>query len=82
MEVILIIGGIYIACFFFEKTEKQVMKEADNLPPFTKIEAENYYFTELQSKHRSYYCQSEIEGNIKCIHQCGHCKEYYKQLEQ
>lgn len=27
------------------------------------------------------YCQSEIEGDIKCYDQCDHCKEYYKPLE-
>ena len=27
------------------------------------------------------YCQSEIEGSIKCKNQCKHCKEYYKSLE-
>lgn len=31
---------------------------------------------------RAFYCQSEIEGNRKCTHQCEHCKEYYKPLEQ
>lgn len=31
---------------------------------------------------RAFYCQSEIEGNRKCINQCEHCKEYYKPLEQ
>jgi hypothetical protein len=31
---------------------------------------------------RSFYCQSEIEGNRKCTNQCKHCKEYYKPLEQ
>jgi len=31
---------------------------------------------------RSFYCQSEIEGNRKCKNQCEHCKEYYKPLEQ
>jgi len=29
---------------------------------------------------RMFYCQSEIEGDSKCIHQCDHCKEYYKPL--
>jgi hypothetical protein len=31
---------------------------------------------------RAFYCQSEIEDNRKCTHQCEHCKEYYKPLEQ
>jgi len=31
---------------------------------------------------RAFYCQSEIEGNRQCKHQCNHCKEYYKPLEQ
>lgn len=31
--------------------------------------------------NRSFYCQSEIEGNRKCIDQCDHCQEYYKPLE-
>lgn len=31
---------------------------------------------------RTFYCQSEIEGNRKCKNQCEHCKEYYKPLEQ
>lgn len=31
--------------------------------------------------NRSYYCQSDIEGNRKCENQCKHCKEYYKPLE-
>ena len=36
----------------------------------------------LFSVSRLFYCQSEIEGNRKCKHQCDHCKEYYKPLEQ
>jgi len=31
---------------------------------------------------RAFYCQREIEGQSKCTHQCDHCKEYYKPLEQ
>lgn len=31
---------------------------------------------------RSFYCQSEIEGERKCKYQCEHCKEYYKPLEK
>ena len=29
---------------------------------------------------KPFYCQSEIEGNDKCIIQCDHCKEYYNPL--
>jgi len=30
----------------------------------------------------SFYCQSDIEGRKYCETQCGHCKEYYKPLEE
>lgn len=32
--------------------------------------------------YRGFYCQADIEGQRKCTHQCEHCKEYYKPLEQ
>jgi hypothetical protein len=50
MEVILIITAIYIIGSFFEKSDYERMKEAEKLPPFTKEEAERYYYTELKSK--------------------------------
>lgn len=31
--------------------------------------------------NRMFYCQREIEGESKCINQCSHCKEYYKELD-
>lgn len=36
----------------------------------------------IHSVSKSFYCQSEIEGDGKCDKQCNHCKEYYKPLEQ
>ena len=50
MEVILIIVGIYIIGCFFEKSDYDRMNEAEKLPPFTKEEAERYYYNELKSK--------------------------------
>jgi hypothetical protein len=50
MEVILIIVGIYIIGSFLEKSDHDRMREAEKLPPFTKEEAEKYYYTELKSK--------------------------------
>jgi len=52
MEVILIIIAIYIIGCFFEKSDYERMKEAEKLPPFTKEEAERYYYTELKSKQK------------------------------
>jgi len=37
---------------------------------------------DLQIVSKSFYCQSEIEGNKMCKEQCDHCKEYYKPLER
>lgn len=51
MEVILIILAIYIIGSFFEKSDYDRMKEAENLLPFTKEEAKRYYCTELKPKH-------------------------------
>lgn len=36
--------------FFFEKSDYDKMKEVEKLPPFTKEQAEQYYFNELKSK--------------------------------
>ena len=52
MEVILIILAIFIICCIFEKSDYDRMKEAEKLPPFTKEEAERYYYTELKSKQK------------------------------
>ena len=52
MEVILIIIAIYIIACFFEKSDYHRMKEAEKLPPFTKEEAERYYYNELKSKQK------------------------------
>ncbi len=52
MEVILIITAIYIIGCFFEKSDYDRMKEAEKLPPFTKEEAERYYYNELKSKQK------------------------------
>jgi hypothetical protein len=52
MEVILIIIAIYIIGYFFEKSDYDRMKEAEKLPPFTKEEAERYYYNELKSKQK------------------------------
>jgi hypothetical protein len=52
MEVILIIIAIYIIGSFFEKSDYDRMKEAEKLPPFTKEEAERYYYNELKSKQK------------------------------
>ena len=48
MEVILIIGAIYIIGCFFEKSDYDRMKEVEKLPPFTKEEAESYCYHELK----------------------------------
>jgi hypothetical protein len=34
---------VFLICVFFEKSDYQRSKECDNLPPFTKKEAEQYY---------------------------------------
>jgi len=52
MEVILIIVVIYIVGCFLEKSDYDIMKEAEKLPPFTKEEAEQYYYNELKSKQK------------------------------
>ena len=36
----------------------------------------------LNGYNRSFYCQSDIEGNKKCKIQCDHCKEYYKPVKK
>ena len=28
------------------------------------------------------YCQSELDGNLKCRHLCNHCKTYYEPLQK
>lgn len=28
-------------------------------------------------RFRRFYCQSEIEGRLKCTMQCSHCKAYF-----
>lgn len=43
---------IFIVVCFFEKSDYDRMKEAEKLPPFTKEEAERYYYTELKSKQK------------------------------
>ncbi len=35
----------------------------------------------LSGVNRAFYCQCEIEGDYKCKHQCDHCREYFKPLE-
>jgi xanthine/uracil/vitamin C permease (AzgA family) len=52
MEVILVIVAVYIIGCFFEKSDYDRMKEAEKLPPFTKEEAERYYYNELKSKQK------------------------------
>jgi len=52
MEAILIIIAIYIIGCFFEKSDYDSIKEAEKLPPFTKEEAERYYYNELKSKQK------------------------------
>ena len=46
----LIIAAIYILICFFEETDYDRMKKAEKYPPFTKEEAERYYYTELKPK--------------------------------
>ena len=48
MEVVLVIIVIYIIGSFFEKSDYERMKEAEKLSPFTKKEAERYYYMELK----------------------------------
>ena len=50
--LLLIILAIFIICCIFEKSDYDRMKEAEKLPPFTKEEAERYYYTELKSKQK------------------------------
>jgi len=50
MEIILIIGIIYIIGCVFEKSDYDRMKEAEKLKPFTKEEAGNYYHNLLKTK--------------------------------
>jgi hypothetical protein len=52
MEVILIIMAIYVIGCFFEKSDYDRMKEAEKLPPFTREQAERYYYNELKSKQK------------------------------
>ena len=39
----IVITILFIIGIFFEKSDYHLKKEADNLPPFTKKEAEQYY---------------------------------------
>ena len=41
--IMIVITIIFIIGVFFEKLDYELKKEADNLPPFTKKEAEDYY---------------------------------------
>lgn len=41
--IIIVITIVFLIGVFFEKSDYQRKKEADNLPPFTKKEAEQYY---------------------------------------
>jgi hypothetical protein len=50
MIVLLIIVGIFVIGPFFEKSDYERMKESEKLPPFTKEEAERYYYTELRNE--------------------------------
>ncbi len=43
---LLILTGVFILACFFEKPEH---KKAEKLPPFTKKQAEIYYYTELKN---------------------------------
>lgn len=64
------------ACFLERKIAELMCdgKEAsDELPASNCIK---------HAVNSSFYCQREIEGKTECETQCGHCKEYYKPLEQ
>ena len=41
--IIIVITIVFLIGVFFEKSDYELKKEADNLPPFTKKEAEQYY---------------------------------------
>ena len=41
--IIIAITIVFLIGVFFEKSDYKLKKEADNLPPFTKKEAEEYY---------------------------------------
>jgi hypothetical protein len=41
--IIIAITIVFVISIFFEKSDYQKSKECDNLPPFTKKEAEHYY---------------------------------------
>ena len=41
--IMIVITIVFLIGVFFEKSDYQRSKECDNLPPFTKKEAEQYY---------------------------------------
>jgi len=48
--IIILILVIFIWIVFTEKSDYELSKEAEKLPPFTKEEAIHYYYTELKNK--------------------------------
>lgn len=40
------------------------------------------FIFKLRGVNRLFYCQREIECELKCETQCSHCKEYYSPLEK